>query len=253
MTTALLRSIGLGAPCPKLIVRGLAKRFGNVPVLQGISLVLDRGRVTAVLGPNGAGKTTLIKSILGLTRPDAGEIVLDGRPLSDDPAQRAAIGYMPQIARFPENLTGSELISMLSDLRGTEATVDRELLERFRLGAELGKPLRTLSGGTRQKVNAVLAFLFNAELLILDEPTAGLDPIASSVLKDKVLEERSRGRTFVLTSHIMNELEELADNVVFLLDGTVRFAGSLHELKVTTRQLSLERAVAQLMREEEAA
>jgi Cu-processing system ATP-binding protein len=109
-----------------------------------------------------------------------------------------------------------------------------------------------LSGGTRQKVNAVLAFLFSPDLLILDEPTAGLDPIASSILKDKVLEERARGRTIVLTSHVINDLEELADDVVFLLDGVVRFSGSLNELKRRTRQLSLERAVAQLMREEAA-
>ncbi|HKW46537.1 MAG TPA: hypothetical protein VJN70_03800, partial [Gemmatimonadaceae bacterium] len=99
---------------------------------------------------------------------------------------------------------------------------------------------------------AVLAFLFSPDLLILDEPTAGLDPIASSILKDKVLEERGRGRTIVLTSHVINDLEELADDVVFLLDGVVRFAGSVHELKWRTRQLSLERAVAQLMREEAA-
>ena len=234
-----------------MTISGLTKHYGGVPALQGVDLTLGRGRVTAILGPNGAGKTTLIKTILGLTRADSGAMLLDGRQLGGDPALRAGIGYMPQIARFPENLTGAELMAMLVDLRGATALLDRALVERFRLGTELTKPLRTLSGGTRQKVNAVLAFLFAPELLILDEPTAGLDPIASSVLKDKILEERTVGKTFVLTSHIMSELEELADDVVFLLDGTVRFAGSLHELKFRTRQLSLERAVAQLMREGE--
>jgi Cu-processing system ATP-binding protein len=237
---------------PLLVVESLAKRFGTMPVLQGIDLSIERGRVTAILGPNGAGKTTLIKTILGLIRPDRGAVRLDGRALGDDPRLRATIGYMPQIARFPDNLTGAELMALLADLR-EDAVIDRELVERLRLGAELTKPLRTLSGGTRQKVNAVLAFLFTPQLLILDEPTAGLDPIASGVLKDKIREEAARGKAFLLTSHVMSELEELANDVVFLLDGTVRFAGSLRELKLRTRQVNLERAVATLMGEGEAA
>ena len=237
---------------PALIATHVAKRFGTQHVLQDVTMVLGRGRVCAVLGPNGAGKTTLIKCILGLTRADAGSIVLDGQMGGSEPASRATIGYMPQIARFPDNLSGAEVVAMLTDLRGTSVVTDRELVERFGLGEEMTKPLRTLSGGTRQKVNAVLAFLFSPSLLILDEPTAGLDPVASGVLKDKVLRERARGKTFIVTSHIMSELEELADDIVFLLDGTVRFAGSLHELKVTTRQLNLERAVASLMRGEAA-
>jgi Cu-processing system ATP-binding protein len=235
-----------------IVIDGLMKRFGALQVLQGVNAVIATGRVTAILGPNGAGKTTLIKSILGLTRPDGGTLLVDGRPVSDDPAYRARIGYMPQIARFPENLSASDLLEMLADLRGRDARQDRELIDGFRLGPELAKPLRTLSGGTRQKVNAVLAFLFGPDLLVLDEPTAGLDPLASGVLKDKIRAERARGATFVVTSHIMSELEEIADDVVFVLDGVVRFAGSVESLKVRTRQLNLERAVAQLMHSEAA-
>lgn len=233
---------------PILTVAGVSKRFGTHQALQNVSLSLTRGRVTAILGPNGSGKTTLIKSILGLTSMDAGTITFDGHPLLVLPASRGAIGYMPQSARFPDNLAGAELISMLSDLRGATGVTDRELIDRFRLGSDLVKPFRTLSGGTKQKVNAVLAFLFMPQLLILDEATAGLDPVASGVLKDKIREGRRHGRTFVLTSHVMTELEELTDDVVFLLDGTVRFTGSLHDLKLATRQLNLERAVAHLMR-----
>ena len=238
---------------PILHVEGLTKRFGTLPVLQHVSVAIARGRVTAILGPNGAGKTTLIKTILGLTRRESGRIELDGAPLGDDPDMRAAIGYMPQIARFPDNLTGAELIEMLVDLRGPSATLDRDLASLMGLRGDLTKPLRTLSGGTRQKVNAVLAFLFSPSLLILDEPTAGLDPIASGVLKDKIRQERERGRTFILTSHVMTELEELADDIVLLLDGSVRFAGSLRELTARTKQINLERAIAQLMRESMAA
>jgi Cu-processing system ATP-binding protein len=232
-----------------ITVTGLVKRFGRQHVLQGVDLTIAPGRVTALIGPNGAGKTTLIKSVLGLSRPDGGTITVDGVPVSDDPAYRARIGYMPQIARFPENLTGGELLDMLVDLRGPSATrTDQELIERFALGDQLRKPLRVLSGGTRQKVNAVAAFLFAPDLLILDEPTAGLDPLSSSVLKDRILAERAKGSTCVVTSHVMSELEELADDLAYLVDGRVCFAGSIHRLKTETRQLNLERAIAQMMR-----
>jgi Cu-processing system ATP-binding protein len=233
-------------------IRALGKRYGRLDVLRGVDLSIARGRVTAIVGPNAAGKTTLIKSILGLTRPTSGRVLVDGEPVNGDSAYRARIGYMPQIARFPENLSGAELLAFLQELRGARTT-ERELIDRWRLSQELDKPLRTLSGGTRQKVNAVMAFLFSPELLILDEPTAGLDPLSSSILKDVILAARGEGRTFILASHIMSELEELADDVVVLLDGTVRFAGLVHDLKLETRQLTMERAIAQVMLRREAA
>ncbi|HEX6059593.1 MAG TPA: ABC transporter ATP-binding protein [Gemmatimonadaceae bacterium] len=232
-----------------LEIRGLAKRFGALEVLRGVDLAIRPGRVTAVVGPNGAGKTTLIKSVLGLTRADAGMVLLGGEPAAGD-AWRARVGYMPQIARFPENLSATELMAMLVDLRGAPpaSALDDELVARLELGPHLGKPLRALSGGTRQKVNAVLAFLFRPELLVLDEPTAGLDPVASGALKDKIDVERRAGRTFVLTSHISSELEELADDIAFLAEGRVAFAGPVEELLRRTRQPRLERAVAEIMR-----
>ncbi|HKG93834.1 MAG TPA: ABC transporter ATP-binding protein [Gemmatimonadaceae bacterium] len=234
-------------------VSGLVKRFGRLEILRGIDLEVRPGRITAIVGPNGAGKTTLIKALLGLVRPDGGRILFGGERVGDDPGYRARIGYMPQIARFPENLTGAELLALLRDLRGGAARVDGELIARFGLAPQLDKPLRTLSGGTRQKVNAVMALLFDPELLVLDEPTAGLDPVSSGALKDRLLRERREGTTLILTSHIMSEMEELADDVVFLLDGRVRYAGAVHELKVQTRQLNLERAIAQIMLRVEAA
>lgn len=228
-------------------LRGIDKRYGKVHVLRELSLEIGRGRVTAVVGPNGAGKTTLIKIILGLARADAGEVRLGGVNVGTGHAYREHIGYMPQIARFPANLTGSELMEMLENLRGAPAPADTSLIESFGLEQELHKPLRVLSGGTRQKINAVTAFLFDPDLLILDEPTAGLDPVASGVLKDKILRDRAAGRTFILTSHIMSELEELADDVAFLLDGRVHFAGSIQELMRRTKQARLERAIAEMM------
>jgi Cu-processing system ATP-binding protein len=228
-------------------VRELTKRFDGVYALRAVDLDIIPGRVTAILGPNGAGKTTLMKMILGLTRITDGKILVDGERIGDDPAYRARIGYMPQIARFPENLTAAELIAMLCDLRGEAAELDDDLVTRFCLSDQLRKPLRTLSGGTRQKVNAVLAFLFHPDLLILDEPTAGLDPVSSAVLKDKILEARNAGRTVIVTSHVLSDLDALADDIAFLIDGRVAFSGSVHDLKLRTRELSLERAIARVM------
>ena len=229
----------------------LTKRFGPLHVLRGVDLEIAAGRVTAIVGPNGAGKTTLMKTILGLTRGDGGKILVDGERVGDDPSYRSQIGYMPQIARFPENLSAAELIAMLRDLRGADATIDDDLIARFRLDDQLRKPFRNLSGGTRQKVSAVLAFLFQPDLLVLDEPTAGLDPVSSGVLKDKIAEMRDAGRTVIVTSHVLSELDALADDIAFLVDGQLRYAGSVHDLKLATRQLSLERAIAHVMVEGE--
>ena len=230
-------------------IAGLTKRYGAHEVLRGLDLEIAPARVTAIVGPNGTGKTTLIKAVLGLVRPDAGTITVDGTVVGEDCGYRARIGYMPQIPRFPQNLTGAELLAMLRDMRGERVgqAIDEELIERFQLGSQLAKPVRTLSGGTQQKLNAVMAFLFSPSLLILDEPTAGLDPASSAVFKDKILAERDAGRTFVLSSHFMNELEELADDVVFLLEGRVQYRGPVEELMRSTRQANLGRAISWLM------
>ena len=231
-------------------ITGLTKRFGALHVLRDLDLEIGDGKVTAIVGPNGAGKTTLMKTILGLTRSDGGTMLIDGERVGHDPAYRANVGYMPQIARFPENLSAAELIAMVRDLRGTDAVVDDDLTERFRLADQLGKPLRVLSGGTRQKVNAVLAFLFRPALLVLDEPTAGLDPVSSGILKAKIAEVRDEGRAVIVTSHVLSDLDALADDIAFLVDGKLRYSGSVHDLKLATRQLSLERAIAHVMVED---
>ena len=241
-----------------ITVNGLEKRYGAQQVLRGVDVAVRRGSVTAVVGPNGAGKTTLIKSILGLVHPDAGVIRVDGALVGEDCSYRARIGYMPQIARYPHNLSARELLAMLSDLRRATPAADptprdETLIDQLLLRDQLDKPLRTLSGGTRQKVNAVAAFLFRPDLLILDEPTAGLDPAASALLKDRILAERAAGRTVIVTSHFMSELEELATDVVFLLDGMVRYTGPLDELLLRTRKTNLGRAISHLMTEAVAA
>jgi Cu-processing system ATP-binding protein len=226
---------------------GVTKRFGKSEVLRGVDLTVERGRVLGLVGPNGTGKTTLIKLLLRLAHPTSGVIRVGGVALSDDESYRARIGYMPQIARLPDNLTAAELFAFLRDLRGGAAPCDERLIESFGLGEYLDKPLRVLSGGTRQKVNAAMALLFEPSVLVLDEPTAGLDPLSSATLKDEILTRRANGATVLVTSHVMAELEELCDDVAFLIDGAVRFAGPVTELTTMTRQATLERAVAALM------
>ncbi len=234
----------------RVVLAGLRKRFGRLEVLRGIDQCIEPGRITAVVGPNAAGKTTLIKVILGLVRPGPGSVVeVDGIAVNGDPAYRQRIGYMPQAARFPEQLTGHEVLHLLTGLRGQREELDEELLERFKLAPSLDRPVRTLSGGTRQKLNAVVAFLFRPSLLILDEPTAGLDPVAAGILKDKVLRAPAQGTTVLLTSHLMSEVEELAQDLVFLLDGSVAFRGTLTTLLQQSGESRLERAIARLLQE----
>ena len=227
-------------------ITGLEKRFGSVVVLDGVDITIRPGRITAVVGPNAAGKSTLIKCILGLTRPDAGRITIGGVGIDERGDYRAAIGYMPQIARFPDNITGQDLIDMIVDLRGVAATSTR-LIADLKLEPHMRKPLRALSGGTRQKINAVIALLFGPSVLMLDEPSAGLDPVSAGLLKDRLRAERDRGTTVVLTSHVLSEIDELADDVAFLSEGRIRFAGPVRDLKLATRQFTLERAVAHVL------
>ena len=234
-----------------LVVSDLRKHFGMLRVLEGVDLALDAGQVTAVVGPNAAGKSTLIKCILGLVRPERGHASRClARRSGTIPHYRRFIGYMPQAARFPDNLTGDEVLALLADLRGGEVRHDDVLREALGLTAEtLARPVRTLSGGTRQKLSAVIALRHETPVLILDEPTAGLDPLTSSHLKELVRQRAASGAAVLLTSHVMAEVEELADVLVYLVDGRVRFRGSLDELRLRTGQQRVENAIAHLMRE----
>ncbi len=230
-----------------VVVDALSKSFGKLKVLNEVSATFEPGQVTSIIGPNASGKTTLIKSILGLVLPDAGSVTIDGEPVRNNPASRRRVGYMPQEPRFPDNLRVSELFAYIQDLRGERPKGLDELIDLFELKPHLNKPLRVLSGGTKQKASAVLTFLFQPKVLLLDEPSAGLDPVASSRLKDRILEERRRGGTVILTSHVMSELEELTDEVLFLLEGTVRYRGSLEAIREATGEKRLERAIAKVM------
>jgi len=225
----------------------VTKSFGEVQALESLSLTFAPGTVTALIGPNSAGKTTLLKSIIGLVRPDSGRVLLDGEPVRDDGQYRRDIGYMPQLPAFPEHMTGWELVAMLDDLRGFEGDPDESLIDDLDIREEMARPFGTLSGGTRQKVNAALAFRYRPPVLVLDEPTAGLDPVASLALKRTVMDGREAACTIVITSDDLGSLEMLAEEVLFLLEGRLRFHATLDELLEETGQRSLEAAIAELM------
>lgn len=227
-------------------IESLHKKFGKNQVLSGLDLTINEGGIFAVLGPNGSGKTTLIKSILGMVIPNKGVINVLGENIKKNSNYRHKIDYLPQIANFPSNLKVKELIKMIKDLR-KNTNEDLRLIELFRLEPFLDKKLGTLSGGTKQKVNIVLTFMFDSPLIILDEPTTGLDPISLIRLKDLIQAEKAKGKTILITSHIMSFVEEVSDEIVFLLEGKIYFRGSISELKTKTNQPDFEHAIASIL------
>ena len=227
-------------------IKNIHKKFGKLTVLDGLNLNINKGGIFAVLGPNGSGKTTLIKSILGMVIPEEGTINIDGEEILKKHDYRNNVNYLPQIANFPGNLSVSELIQMIKDIRTKKAN-DLELIELFDLQPFLKKKLSNLSGGTKQKVNLVLTFMFDSELIILDEPTTGLDPISLIRLKEIIQSEKQKGKTILITSHIMSFVEEMSDEIVFLLDGNIHFKGKIETLKEQTNQTDLEHAIATIL------
>lgn len=229
-------------------IKNLTKRFGKLTVLDNLNLEIKKGGVFAVLGPNGSGKTTLIKCILGMVIPNKGEILFKDESVLKKWTYRNNLNYLPQIANFPPNLKLNELIKMVKNLR-PKAANESELIAHFGLESFLNKKLGHLSGGTKQKVNLVLTFMFDSELIILDEPTTGLDPISLIHLKELIRAEKEKGKTILITTHIMSFVDEMADEIVFLLDGKIYFKGSVQELKVHTKEKNLEKAIANLISE----
>ncbi len=229
-------------------VSNVIKKFGKLAAIDDVSISCVKNECIALIGPNGCGKTTLIKSILGMVVPYSGTIEFNGKNISKDWLYRKNIGYMPQIGRYPENMSIGQILEMMKSIRKDDSIVlDEELILEFELDKIMDKRMGNLSGGTRQKVSACLAFLFNPDVLILDEPTAGLDPLSSEILKIKINKEKLKGKLIIITSHVLSELDDLVTHIIFMQDGKLKFRKTVEELRSETGEIKLSKAIANIM------
>lgn len=231
-------------------IKGLNKQFGKLKVLDDVNLSFNRGECIALIGPNGCGKTTLIKSILGMVLPNSGEILFNGKSIKGNHQYRSEIGYMPQIGKYPENMSIDRVVNTVKHIRQYQMITDDELMNKFKIAEMLEKKMKALSGGTTQKVSACLAFMFHPNVLILDEPTAGLDPLASEILKEKIIKEKENGKLILITSHLLSELDEMVNKVVFMQEGKVRLSMEVSALMELTGELKLSKAIAHLLKQD---
>lgn len=229
-------------------LKNISKRFGKLQVLNNINLSCAKGECIALIGPNGCGKTSLIKSILGMVIPNNGDILFNNKSIQNQFEYRNQIGYMPQIGRYPENMTIGQVIETIKSIRNHPKDIDEYLLKEFKLENLFTKRMRTLSGGTMQKVSATIAFLFNPDVLILDEPTAGLDPLSSEILKEKIILEKEKGKLILITSHILSELDDLVTQIIFMQEGNIVFHKNIDVLKQETKENKISKAVAAILK-----
>ncbi len=231
-------------------IKQLTKKFGKFTALQGLNANFQSGHSIALIGPNGCGKTTLIKCILGLNVTEDGDILVNGNSVKEHYKYRNQIGYMPQIGHYPENMTIEQTLKMIKNVRNLpEADLDLELLEAFELQKLYDKKMGTLSGGTTQKVSSVLAFMFNPSIIILDEPTAGLDPLASEILKKKIIKEKNKGKLIIITSHLLSELDEIVSEVVFMNEGKILLHQSVEDLKAESQKATISDAIVHFLKQ----
>lgn len=232
-----------------IIATNVTKKFGKLVALDSINLSCNKGESIAMVGPNGSGKTTFIKCLLGMVVPDSGFITFNNHNITHSWEYRSRIGYMPQIGRFPDNMTIAQVIDMMKDIRKPfNQAIDDELVVQFELDKMMDKRMRTLSGGTRQKVSACLAFMFTPDVLILDEPTAGLDPVSTEILKDKIRKEKANGKLILITSHVLSDLDDIITQVIYMQEGKLKFHKSFEQLKTDTGELQLSKAIAHVMK-----
>lgn len=232
----------------RITYHNVGKRYSKLWALRNVACELRPGEVVMLIGPNASGKTTLIKCLLGLVDPTEGHITVNGQVVDSDPVYRRDIGYMPQISQFPATLTIGQLLEMMADIRHLgPLDLEDSLVEELGLSAQLDKRLSTLSGGTKQKVSAVLALRSRPRILVMDEPTAGLDPVSSKHVLQRAAAVRDAGGIVMITSHLMEEVEALADRVAYLEDGALKFLLPVQEILESTGAKRLSEALPRML------
>ncbi|MGZ3745111.1 MAG: ABC transporter ATP-binding protein [Pseudobdellovibrionaceae bacterium] len=224
-------------------IRNVFKKYPPREVLKGINITCPGQKVTGVIGPNSCGKTTLMKCILGLVPPDKGEIRIAGKLVGEEASYRADLGYMSQTTSFPENLKIHEIFCLLEELRNKSSSRKEELIHELALDPFLDKTFGVLSGGAKQRVGAVAALMFDPSTLVLDEPTASLDPLAAVLMRKIIRRESEKGKTIILISHILGEVEELASELALMIEGRIMYFGGLQAFKESEKAATLEQAV----------
>lgn len=227
---------------------GISKKFGKLQVLDDVHLTCKKGECIALIGPNACGKTTLIKTFLGMVLQDKGTVLYKGQDTKNQFLYRHHVGYMPQIGRYPQNMTIGQVINMIKDIRKSSDQYDEDLMREFSLSSMWNKQMGALSGGTTQKVSATLAFLFQPETLILDEPTAGLDPIAAEILKEKIIQEKKNGKLTLITSHMLSELDDLITEIIFMQEGKIAFHKPVDQIRNETGEEKISKAIAGILK-----
>jgi len=218
-------------------VQLLTKRFGKFTAVDGVSLEIKEGEIFAFLGPNGSGKTTTMKSLVGLVKPTSGKILVNGIDVQMHPKEaKMAVSYLPQRVVFPENLTAREIVRFFASLRGVPQTKADEVLERARFNGFSDKPVSEFSGGMIQRLGLAVISLPNAQILLLDEPTASLDPQGVKRFREFVLEQKEQGKTIVFSTHMLAEAEQLADRVGIFVGGKLVAQESVESLRATFLQ-----------------
>lgn len=227
-------------------IQNINKSFGQMEVLKNISFNIAENESVAILGPNGSGKSTLMKIILGLVIPDKGDVIIDNISIKENTLYKKNIGYLPQIVKLPENIKVKEVIQLLENIRGEKSNAD-ELSELFEISNYRDYPIRNLSGGTKQKLNLIISLMFKNKLLILDEPTVGLDPVSRIIFKEQIKKEKQKNKSIILCTHIISEVEALCDRMIFLLEGKVYYDGTIRSLKEHYNESSLEKIIANII------
>jgi ABC-type multidrug transport system ATPase subunit len=224
-----------------IVYENFSKQFGTVAAVHGLNLEVRSGETLALIGPNGSGKTTTLKGALGLVLPTEGSVTVCGTRVEPGSFEvRSRVGYLPQRLSFPEGCSAREVMNLYATLRGARHDSVADLLQRVELDADAERSVDVFSGGMRQRLGIAIALLGDPQVLILDEPTSALDPTGALMMRDIVRGIAAEGKTVLLSSHDLTEVEELADRVAIFVSGQLSALGDLHELSIAHASLSLE-------------